>query len=633
MKQALMLAALAAMPVGAEQDRGNKAASKLEARVEIAITQGVRYLKGQAGTLKVSAHGGRPIPVDELVLWTFIHAGLPESDADFQRLFKNMTDRRLEWTYSVSLQAMILEELDRVKHQPRIYQCAQFLVDNQARNGQWDYGQPVEAAPEPPEGSRAVATSRRVENPYTQTTQFYSTGNSILSLPPGSYTLKVFKGIEYRVQAREVRVEVGKTAELEVSMARWANMPEQGWYSADGHLHIARPCPDLNPILSKWMQAEDLHVANLLQFGIAKRFHNAIQYDHGPGAVYREGDTLLVSGQENPRTDFRGHAIILGAKSPIHFPDQYLIYTRFFEEARRQGALSGYAHFGTFLDGQTGLALDLPHNLLDFLEVMTFQDAHYENWYDVLNTGYRLAPTAGTDYPCVPSIPGRERFYTQVEAPFSHESWLEGIRRGRTFVTNGPLLEFRLDGKGLGEEIVLKKPRRLVVEGRVRFDPARDAVERLELVQGGYVLRSFPREGTSSEIACRFEVEGGEACWLALRAWGSKRGETSPSSNGPPYRDRTWARSSIAHTAPIYVVLEGAPGLAAHSRAKGPAGAWLARLENLERRLAEDQIPHLVQGTVCQGDDGIDADYLRKNRAALLDAIQAARKRFEAQAK
>ena len=35
----------------------------------------------------------------------------------------------------------------------------------------------------------------------------------------------------------------------------------------------------------------------------------------------------------------------MGEQSEIHFPEHYLIYRLFFEEARRQGALSGYAHW------------------------------------------------------------------------------------------------------------------------------------------------------------------------------------------------------------------------------------------------------------------------------------------------
>ena len=38
---------------------------------------------------------------------------------------------------------MSLESYDRKKYQYRIAQCAQFLVDNQCKNGQWDYGEAV----------------------------------------------------------------------------------------------------------------------------------------------------------------------------------------------------------------------------------------------------------------------------------------------------------------------------------------------------------------------------------------------------------------------------------------------------------------------------------------------------------
>ena len=65
-----------------------------------------------------------------------------------------MTETPLEWTYDVSLQAMILEEIDRVKYQARIAQCAQFLVDNQCPNGQWSYGEPDPFAKDTPTGGR-----------------------------------------------------------------------------------------------------------------------------------------------------------------------------------------------------------------------------------------------------------------------------------------------------------------------------------------------------------------------------------------------------------------------------------------------------------------------------------------------
>jgi hypothetical protein len=124
-----------------------------QGRIDAAITKGVAYLKGQAGSLRKMKHVDREMQEDELVLWTLVHAGVRESDPVFQDLFKKMMERKLEATYCVALQAMILEEVNRVKYQWRIKQCAQFLVDNQAQNGQWTYGEPTIYADDVPSDS------------------------------------------------------------------------------------------------------------------------------------------------------------------------------------------------------------------------------------------------------------------------------------------------------------------------------------------------------------------------------------------------------------------------------------------------------------------------------------------------
>jgi hypothetical protein len=144
---------------GVAQDRkGKPAAGKVdEVKVADAIRKGVAFLKPQVGRL----NGFNPKPADELVLLTFLHAGVPESDPDLQMLLRKVVEGKLEWTYNVSLQAMCLEELDRVKHQGRIWQCAQFLADNQCRSGQWSYGEPssfVEGVPTGTPVRKDVAT-------------------------------------------------------------------------------------------------------------------------------------------------------------------------------------------------------------------------------------------------------------------------------------------------------------------------------------------------------------------------------------------------------------------------------------------------------------------------------------------
>ena len=148
------------------------------------------------------------------------------------------------------------------------------------------------------------------------TTQFYSGGESLLQLPSGQYRVTASKGIEYREVSREVAVAAGSDSELTLEIPRWINLPEKGWYSADPHIHVARTHKELDPLISKWMQAEDVHVATLLQWGNVTGFHNAPQYDFGPDSVYREGIYLLASGQENPRTHVFGphhHSGSLGA--------------------------------------------------------------------------------------------------------------------------------------------------------------------------------------------------------------------------------------------------------------------------------------------------------------------------------
>jgi len=128
------------------------------ARVDQAIQRGIVWLR----TAPYPANYW--MSANELILWTYVHAGVPETDPDFQKRLKEMLDGPLERTYRVALQAMILEELDRVGYQQRIWQCAQFLVDNQCQNGQWHYGTPTELPKGVPTPARpAVATSAKVD--------------------------------------------------------------------------------------------------------------------------------------------------------------------------------------------------------------------------------------------------------------------------------------------------------------------------------------------------------------------------------------------------------------------------------------------------------------------------------------
>jgi hypothetical protein len=125
-------------------------------RIDDAIKKGVGYLQNAES----SGWDQHINNCDELILLTLLHADVPENDAKLQSYLTRALAAPMERTYKVALLAMCLEELDRVRYQPKIRQCAQFLVDNQCANGQWSYGEPTQfAAGTPTTGNRPVVAS------------------------------------------------------------------------------------------------------------------------------------------------------------------------------------------------------------------------------------------------------------------------------------------------------------------------------------------------------------------------------------------------------------------------------------------------------------------------------------------
>ena len=215
-----------------------------------------------------------------------------------------------------------------------------------------------------------------------------------------------------------------------------------------------------------------------------------------------------------------------------------------------------------------------------------------------------LSPTAGSDYPFGGAPIGRERFYTRVEGPLTYRKWLDGIEQGRTFVSNDPLLNFTVNGRGLGEELVLTQPGPVRIKGSVRFNPDRDQVEKMEVVANGQIIRSFRVSDGASEIRSDFELQVEDAGWVALRASGTKLGLRQ-------------SFSSLAHTAPVYLAVQGRPSRAEHSRAKSLCLAWAGRLGELESRL-NSQFGAMA---LFRWDENIAGGYVLKQR--LFDRLEA----------
>jgi hypothetical protein len=143
---------------GVTQEGKKPSAPKVDpAKIEEAVKKGIGFLRSlnPPPTAPWQHTDGHSIQKTELVLWTYLRAGVKPSEPEFQFLFKDMMDRRLEATYAVALQAMILEDLDRAKYQWRLHKCAQFLVDNQSGGG-WGYGASSTAADSLPAGDASL---------------------------------------------------------------------------------------------------------------------------------------------------------------------------------------------------------------------------------------------------------------------------------------------------------------------------------------------------------------------------------------------------------------------------------------------------------------------------------------------
>ena len=142
----------AAIPAAAQDPN---AVSQRE--IDQAIRKGAEYLK-TAPSWGDWLHAN----CDELILLTMIHAGVPESNPKFDEYLRHCLQAPLEKTYKVACLAMALEELDASGYQMKIAQCAAFLLDNQAANGQWSYGKPVDVKNYPyTEGEKKVETGAR----------------------------------------------------------------------------------------------------------------------------------------------------------------------------------------------------------------------------------------------------------------------------------------------------------------------------------------------------------------------------------------------------------------------------------------------------------------------------------------
>jgi hypothetical protein len=396
--------------------------------------------------------------------------------------------------------------------------------------------------------------------PHANRWVVYADGVYRVAIPPAAYDVVATRGPEYRHLVR--RVEVGRSdiTRVELRFARWRDLPAEGWWSGDGHVHIAREDAGDDPALSV-SRAEDVHVANVLAMGnIGAPYFP--QRAYGPRGRSVRGDHHVVSGQEDPRTGRRGHTLHLNVAERHRDPDRYFLYHEAFTRLRAGGSVSGYAHVGSGWFGESaGLALDVPFGIVDVVEVLQADRLRLDPWYDFLNLGFRLTPIAGSDFPYIDLV-GTVRSFAHVEGPLTPDAWFAAIRAGRTFVSNGPTLSLHVGSVTMGEELRIDPGERLSVRAEADLNPDLGTLERLELVVCGEVVSTAEGPG---RIVMEHSFVPNAGCWVAARATGSNM--------------------TVGHTAPAYVLVGGAD----HTWHAPAVPALVDRMAGVIRDLTDDK--------------------------------------------
>ena len=269
---------------------------------------------------------------------------------------------------------------------------------------------------------------------------------------------------------------------MTVSLERYADLPSRGLVL--GRLaHPSHARRGRRPACVGMVAAEDVYVGNLLEMGNISGTHFKQPKQWGPASRYAvDKRHFVVSGQEDPRTGHMGHTIHHNLESPsISTTDDYFFYNKVFEQSHKQGGSSGFAHMGSGFNGQRGLALTVPFGLVDFIEVLQAGRLFTDVWYRFLDLGYRISPAAGSDWP-YSDFPGVVRNYVKLNGRLDLDAWFESFHAGHVYVSNGPLLEFTVNGKQMGEELRVKRGAKLTIAASAQLNPDVDALDRLELV-------------------------------------------------------------------------------------------------------------------------------------------------------
>ncbi|MBI1895386.1 MAG: CehA/McbA family metallohydrolase [Acidobacteria bacterium] len=388
----------------------------------------------------------------------------------------------------------------------------------------------------------AYARVAAVRMPYRNRDHvFHTEGEFTLEAPPGRMRIEAVKGLEYRPAAREIEVKAGQIVSATLRLAPLVDMAAKGWYSGSTHVHMNYGGNLRNTLenMMRMARAEDMDVLNILAANKDSRILDLQHFVPGGGEhpVSRQDSRVKLIFGEEFRPPFWGHVFYIGLRDHLISPftsgyqgsalaSLYPSNTDMFRKAVAQGAAVGYVHAYAGepdpLAGSLGVAKGFPVDAAlgttHALEWSGASRATFRVWHHALNNDLKITPTGGED--SITNLHrqlmvGTVRTYVHTGKSLTAEAWIDGLKQGRTFFTNGPVVEFTVNGKLPGDSIRLPEGGGSVtVSGSVwSFLPLR----RIVVHQNGKTLAEIP---LAQAPAFTREVRVTGSGWLALMVEG-----------------------------------------------------------------------------------------------------------------
>lgn len=415
---------------------------------------------------------------------------------------------------------------------------------------------------------------------------FVCNGQVDLELPAGSYRYTVARGPEYQSVSGSVELMPADNPNtVAVRLRRISEIRKQGWYSSD--LHIHRPVEDMEqlmlaedldfgPVIT-WWNRRNLWRDNAIPSEPLRKFDGHRLYQVMAGEDEREGGALLFFGLKEPiditkadreypspmtfvaQAELADDEVWIDIEKPFWWDVPVWLASGKVDSI---GIANNHMNrTGMYLSEAWGRPRDttrLPNPLGNGFWTQ-------EIYYHALNTGLRIPPSAGSASGVLPNPVGYNRVYVHIEGELTRDKWWDGLRAGRCFVTNGPMLLCRANDQLPGH--VFRHAAALSIDFDLTLSCS-EKIKRLELIHNGKVAKVLSLE-SGNEVRSKFTFD--QSGWFLLRAL---------VDNDTTFR--------FASTAPYYLELGEKPGFVSRSSVRFFQDWVGQRIDRIENNIQDD---------------------------------------------